>query len=173
MVWSTPTEKEEPPLRSSRTTSLWKIKSTRKRPSRFLRQNTDRKLRETTDEENSSQISKLKNRKVTSEDGIRNKHLKEIRNDYIKDLTKAINAIIWILPSFLKKCNGDLPQNHRQISLLPSIAKLTELIILIKLTDEIETTNVPQNNRLWKYHAKFKQKTNLYWIIFGRYNSIW
>lgn len=107
-------------------------------------------INEVTDDEVVDLIKLSKSRKAPGEDGINNKHLKNLPRNYIKYLTNMFNgmlnlahfpnnwknAIIIMVPK--PGLDGKFPQNYRPISLLNAISKIGEKIIRTRLNDEVE-----------------------------------
>lgn len=121
---------------------------------RYLNRPDNSNLRETNTEEIKSEITRLKTRKAPGEDLITNKMLKIFAEEYLHYIVNLINsilknrhfpdswknAIIILIPKPGK--NHTHPENHRPISLLNTLAKLTERIILTRLNEEIIDKNV-------------------------------
>lgn len=102
-------------------------------------------------------ISKLKNNKSPGDDGINNLFVKNLSKKSIIHLTKIVNHILiyGYFPDLWKKAkiivllkpgkNPALPSSYRPISLLNSLAKVTERIIKTRLTKFIECNHILSN----------------------------
>ena len=86
-------------------------------------------------------------------DEISNKTLKVLKNEIAAPLTVIINQMLYtgIFPDALKvskviplykKDDKQLFSNYRPISLLPSISKIFEKVILIQLTEYLNNNNI-------------------------------
>lgn len=115
---------------------------------------TSREIRQTNVEEVQTIVRKLVNRKSPGHDGITNYSLKHLPENILKIISAIINNILQsrIYPEFWKmaivsvvpKPNKNLsrPENWRPISLLPSIAKIAEQIILNRLNEEVDVKSI-------------------------------
>ena len=91
-------------------------------------------------------------------DEIFNKTLKVLKNEIAAPLTVIINQMLYtgIFPDALKvskviplykKDDKQLFSNYRPISLLPSISKIFEKVILIQLTEYLNNNNILHKNQ--------------------------
>lgn len=116
-------------------------------------------IQEVTDEEVLDLIKQSKSRKAPGEDGINNRHLKNIPTSYIKYLTNMFNSMLKLahFPNNWKNAiiimvpkpglDGKFPQNYRPISLLNAISKIGEKIIRTRLNEELEEKNIIPNEQ--------------------------
>ena len=99
-------------------------------------------------------------------DEISNKTLKVLKNEIAAPLTVIINQMLYtgIFPDALKvskviplykKDDKQLLSNYRPISLLPSISKIFEKVILIQLTEYLNNNNILHKNQYGfrKHHS--------------------
>lgn len=104
-------------------------------------------------------IHRLKSKKAPGRDGVRNVLLKNLSRKGIVFLTKLINACLKFsyFPSSWKcatvipipKPNKDItdPGNYRPISLLNSMSKILERVVLIRLNRHLETNRTIPNEQ--------------------------
>jgi hypothetical protein len=116
-------------------------------------QNTFTKIL-TTPHEIKQIIKTLPNNKAPGPDTIDNKTLKNINNKTVAQLTYIINAILklnyfpntWkhaiVIPIHKPNKNSKLPNNYRPISLLNTLAKITEKIILRRINNIDKKHNI-------------------------------
>lgn len=116
---------------------------------------------------------------------ITNRQLKKISEGYVKYITNIANsifqleefpeawkkAIIIMIPKYGK--NPQFPQNYRPISLLSSIAKVIERVILKRIQDECEDRNIIPNEQYgFRYsHSTEQQALRLTETIITRFNQ--
>lgn len=113
----------------------------------------------TTPKEISSILRSLKNKKAPGLDKIPNIALKNITKKAKILLTKIINAILkfgifplcWksasIVPVFKPGKNPNLAESYRPISLLSSISKIAEKVILNRINKFLNQNNIIQNEQ--------------------------
>lgn len=106
------------------------------------------------EEELHSIIKRLKNKKAPGVDGINNRLLKNLPNNALKYLCLIINGCLklqhfpanWkiakVIPLHKTGKPANLPGSYRPISLLSSISKLLERIILARLNDHVTTHSI-------------------------------
>lgn len=109
-------------------------------------------------------IRKLKNRKAPGPDGIQNTELKHLPRKAIVYLTYLYNACIqkgyfpaqWkiatILPIYKSGKSGEDPNNYRPISLLCSMAKILEKVMVKRILEFIEDKEVLHNEQFGFRH---------------------
>ena len=111
-------------------------------------------------------IDSLKPKTSSGMDEISNKTLKVLKNEIAAPLTVIINQMLYtgIFPDALKvskviplykKDDKQLFSNYRPISLLPSISKIFEKVILIQLTEYLNNNNILHKNQYGfrKHHS--------------------
>ncbi|KAK9869117.1 hypothetical protein WA026_002875 [Henosepilachna vigintioctopunctata] len=115
--------------------------------SRRLRSEDDRGIRPTTTTEIQHRINRSKTRKAPLRDGISNRALKQLPVRAIGQFTSIVNAILRLryFPTRWKSADvivfqkpgkaAAFPQHYRPISLLPSLSKIAEGIILSRLKE--------------------------------------
>lgn len=137
-------------------------------------------LRPATEEELITQIKQLNPKKAPGPDRISNRHIKNMPTTYLKHIINIINSILklqhfpnqWkhaLIITFPKPNKNPLhPENHRPISLLNTFSKLTERIILTRLTEDIEDRNIIPNIQYGfrPNHSTEQQALRLTEIIF-------
>lgn len=118
-----------------------------------------------TDEEVLELIKQTKPKKAPGEDGINNRHLKNLPRSYLKYLTNLYNSMLNLgqFPKLWKNAiiimvpkpglNGKFPQNYRPISLLNAISKIGEKIIRSRLNDELEEKAIIPNEQFGFRHG--------------------
>lgn len=116
--------------------------------------NQNTQLRPVSPKEVSEIIHAIPKHKAPGPDNIPNIALRNLLPKQISEITNIINSIfrLKIFPSQWKLAhiivipkpnkNHTLPQNYRPISLLSSLGKISEKIILKRLTDELTALNV-------------------------------
>lgn len=120
---------------------------------RIIRQQSDATIRSTNAEEVLEEIKYLKKRSSPGEDGITNSHLKNCPIEFTKNIVNLINGILRLqhfpeawknaIVILIPKQGEDplFPQSHRPISLLCTMGKLTERIVLRRLEEELQSNN--------------------------------
>lgn len=120
----------------------------------ILNTNNDDNIEQTDDEEILTIIKSLGNKKAPGPDKITAQCLKSLPQTHIHHITNITNAIlklqyypaqwklahIFVIPKPQK--SKKLPQNYRPISLLSTLAKVTERIITRRITTFTETNNI-------------------------------
>ncbi|GBM69812.1 putative RNA-directed DNA polymerase from transposon BS, partial [Araneus ventricosus] len=113
------------------------------------------KIKPCTPAEVADEIAKLKNRKCPGKDRITNLMLKHLPKRTIVRITYLINCVIklshfpksWktavVVPIYKAGKNAQSPDSYRPISLLSSLSKLAESIILNRLEAETEDKLIP------------------------------
>ena len=128
--------------------------------SRYLNNKPKSKLcfKEITAEVTLTIINDLKPKSSSGIDEISNKTLKYLKNEIAAPLTIIINQMLHsgIFPDALKvskviplykKDDKQLFSNYRPISLLPSISKIFEKVILLQLTEYLDKNNILHQNQ--------------------------
>lgn len=117
---------------------------------RIRRRNPEIQLQPATPQEIKDIIKNLKPNKATGNDDIPNNALKSLPKKRIVEITNIINAMLRLryFPKQWKKAivivlpkpgkSRTFPQNYRPISLLPSIGKVAEKLILTRLNEKTE-----------------------------------
>lgn len=118
-----------------------------------------------TDDEVLDLIKLSKPNKAPGEDGINNRHLKNLPPNYTKYLTNIFNGMLNLahFPNNWKNAivimvpkpglDAKFPQNYRPISLLNAISKIGEKIIRTRLNEEIEEKAIIPNEQFGFRHG--------------------
>lgn len=129
-------------------------------------------------------LKRLKPRKAPGPDGVGNKALKNLPTRAKAHLLAIINAIIRLqhFPSRWKCADvivlqkpgkaARFPQNYRPISLLPTMGKIAERVILTRLQEEVEELNLVPNEQFGfrPRHSTTQQVLRLVEHVTGNFN---
>lgn len=140
-------------------------------------------IRPVTLEELSTEIARLNPKKAPGPDSITNKHIKMLPPEYLPTILNLINSItsLAIFPPSWKhaniitfpkpKQNPTLPTNHRPISLLNSLSKLTERFILNRTKEENDRLQIIPNIQFGftEAHSTEQQALKLTEIIYSAF----
>jgi Reverse transcriptase (RNA-dependent DNA polymerase)/Endonuclease-reverse transcriptase len=133
-------------------------------------------------DEISNIIRNLKNKKSPGHDNINNTLLKHLPRKALACLTKIFNACLilgyfptnWknakVIPIFKSGLDKSLPSSYRPISLLPSMSKLLERIILTRMRSSLDAL-IPEEQFGFKSgHCTSSQLTRLTQHVRGNFN---